>query len=635
MSYDITPKKVQDAVQRGRKRLRNFRNSRVMFLRNYVGQYYDKETGQVGVEALNMIFNAIRALVPHLCMSFPTHKINSNYLAMKDYAELLSLALSLHDKKLDIKTSYRRVITDAIFTVGIMKTGLARSESLYALDPSLKIDAGTIYSTPVDFDDFIVDPKSRAHLFSDAGFLGDSVTISRELLLSTGLFKNDLIERLPRCGKSDDDRASSLSMRGIEEEDNYGLEDDVEIIELWVPAAKTILYLPGDDSVEFDDYLRIDDYFGVDEGPYTFLSLTPPVPGNPLPIPMVGIWNDLHILANKMAAKIVEQAMSQKDVFAYKRASADDAQEFIDAKNGEAIAMDDPEAVRVISAGGQQQSNEVHLAQLQAWFNLMAGNPDQLTGSRPSAGTATQEKILAGNATVGLDDMKDLVYAFAAEEARKRAWLIHTDPLMQIPLVRRVTAPPQMIVGPTGAPFMQPPIQQEQQVILTPEMRRGDFLDFMFSIEPESMGRRDSTTRFAQCMDFCVKFLPAVLTAAQAAMVIGLPFSAKVMLEKMAKLAGIDWMDEVFADPQLQMQMMQMMMMGPQMANSKGQVAGGGQQPPNADLGGGGMSNMMGQILQNGQPSSVMSGQPGPTEQMNSGFQDGANEGQQMVQRGY
>jgi hypothetical protein len=632
--YDITPRKVQEAAYRGRKRLRNFRNSRVMFLRNYVGQYYDKEHGTIGNEALNMIFNAIRALVPHLVMSFPTHKINAKYLAMKDYAELLGMAVGQNDQQLDIKTKYRRVITDAIFTVGCMKTGLATSESIYALDENDRVDAGTIYSDPVDFDDLIVDPKSRQHLFCDAGFIGDSTTVSRKLLLDSGLFKNDLVERLPRCGSSDsEDKARSLSMRSINEDDNYGLEDEVEVIELWVPSAKAVIYIPGDESVLFDDYLRIDNYYGLDDGPYTFLALTPPVPGNPLPVPSVGIWNDLHILANKMAGKIVDQAMAQKDIVAYRRSSADDAQEMLDAKNGESVACDDTDGVKVVSFGGQQQSNEVHLQQLQAWFNLMAANPDQLSGSRPSAGTATQEKILSGNANVGLDDMKDLVYGFAAAEGRKRAWLIHTDPLMSIPLVRRMPAPPQLIMGPNGMPMMQPPMMQDQQVILTPEMRRGDFMDFHFTIEPESMGRRDSSTRFAQAMDFCVKILPSVMTAAQTSMMLGLPFSAKAMIVKMAKLAGIDWMDEVFADPELQMQMMAMMAMGPQMQDSKGQL--GSQPPPNGGLLGGGSGGLMGEILQNGQPGSVMGGAPSPSEDMNSGFQDGANAGQRMVKNGY
>lgn len=631
----VTPKQVHEAVHRGRKRLRNFRNARLMFLRNYVGQYYDRESGDIGTEALNLIFNAIRSLVPHIVMSFPTHKVHTPYLMQREYGELLGLALEQHDRKIDIKSVYRRWIVDAIFAVGVVKTGLATSDSIYAFDEYDTVDSGEVYSMPVDFDNLIVDPNSKEHHFIDAAFIGDMMTVPRKLLLDSGLYRNDLIEQLPRVGDRENDKAYQLSMRSINSEENFELEDEVSIIELWVPSADAVIWLPGDEHVSFDDYLRISDHYGVKEGPYTFLSLTPPVPGNPLPVPMVGIWNDLHILANKMAKKIVDQALRQKDIVVYRRAAADDAEELRDAQDGETVATDDPDGVQIKSFGGQQHSNEVHLAQLQAWFNMMAGNPDMLSGAKQAADTATQETILNRNASVSLDDMKDMVYAAAAAESRKRAWYFDADPLMEIPLIRRRPSPAQFIQTPAGPVMTQPPQLIEEQIILSPELRRGDFLDFMFTIEPESMGRRDSKTRFAQAMDFCVKVMPAVASAAQTFMMLGLPFSAKAMMIRMAKDSGIDWLDEIFYDPEFQLLMAQRMMMGPQ--QEKGQFAP--QQQPNAGLMGGPAAeaggDLMAQILQNGQPSSVMSGLPSPQTEMASSFQAGANQGQSELKRGY
>lgn len=648
---EVTPKKVQEMAHRGIKRMRNFRAARLMFLRNYLGQYYDRENGEVGTEALNLIFNAIRVLVPHIVMNFPKHRLESPYLGMKEYGELLGLGLEFHDKKIDIKTEYRKFLVDAIFTLGIMKTGLASSDSVYALDQYDQIDSGTIYSKTVDFDNFVCDPNSREHLFADAAILGDRMTVSRNILLESGLFKNDLVERLPRVGESRrESKAHSLSMRSINEQDNYDLEDDVEIIELWVPSANATIWLPGDEDIDFDEYLRIDDYYGVKEGPYTFLALTPPAPGNPLPPAMVGVWNDLHILANKMTKKIVDQAMRQKDVVAYKRSGADDAQEIIDAGDGEAVASDDPDTMRVISLGGQQSKNEQALMQLQGWFSMMAGNPERMGGQAQAAGTATQETLLQNNGMVGLDDMKDLMYIAAGQEARKRAWYLHTDPLMKLPLVRRQNIPPSMGVDPmTGAMVMQPGQQVEQQIILTPEARRGDFLDFMFTIETDSMSRVDSATRYAQAIDFFTKAMPAVFTAAQSAVALGVMFSPKAALLRLAKMAHLDWFEEVFNDPEFQMMMMQRMMMGPQMDVSKGQL--GGPKPPGGEAGaafaagpfGGGMMGGMGgggganmaEILQNGQPGVVGGGAPGVMESLMSEFQQGAVPAQQMLKRGY
>lgn len=624
MSYtdSISPSKVQDAVARGFERLANFRAARILFLRQYTGQYYDKTSGEVGSESLNLIFNAIRVLLPNIVLSFPKHTLVTPYLEAKEYGDLLGLALDQHDKQINIRDIYRRAIVDSIFAIGTVKTGLAASQSVYSIDDEDQIDAGTIYSECVDFDNLVVDPGSKEHLFRDAKFIGDRLTIPRRMLLESGLYRNDLIERLPQAGHPRPDRAYEQSMRNIQADENAELEDDVEIVELWVPSANAIVTVPGTKDVKFDDYLRIDDYYGVREGPYSFLTLTPPVPGNPLPIPSVGIWHDLHVLANRMAKKIIEQAERQKDITAYKRAAADDAEELRNAGDGEAVAVDDPDAVKVLSYGGQQNSNEVHLQQLQGWFNMMAGNPNQTGGLGIDAKSATAASLLQQNAGIGMEDMKDLVYQFAAGEARKRAWYMHTDPMMQIPLTRRVMQPPYMIMGPQGPITVAPPMMNDQQVILTPEARRGEFMDFIFEIEPESMGRRDSRTRFAQAVDFATKIMPAAMSAAQAAMMLGIPFSAKALILRMAKDEGIDWMDEVFYDPEFQMQLMQQMAMGPQAAQSKGQP---GQPVPM------GPSALQGQIMQNGQPATVGGG--ATNMGMASQAQQGAQQEQKFLSR--
>lgn len=625
VTQEVSPKKLQQAVNRGFERLANFRGARMHFLNEYTGAYYDKTTGTVGDNALNMIFNAVRVLLPTMVMNFPKHTIVTPYLQSKQYANLLALALDQHDMKIKIRDTYRAAIVDAIFTLGVLKTGLCASDSILAMDDlEAHIDPGTVYTEKVDFDNWVVDPNSREHMFKDAAFMGDRITVPRHTLLESGLYNNDLIEKLPQMNANNDrdKRAASLSMRNIHMEENADFEDDVEIVELWVPSANAIVTVPGGKDVIFDDYLRIDDYYGVKEGPYTLLSLTPPVPGNPLPIPMVGIWNDLHVLSNRMAKKIIEQAERQKDITAYKRAASDDAKELQNAGDGEAIAVEDPDSVKVLSFGGQQHSNENHLASLQAWFNMMAGNPEQVGGQHIDAKSATAANILSQNAGVTLEDMKDMVYIMAADEARRRAWYFHTDPLMQIPLVNRQKMPGQITIDPmSGMPTLMPPAMQDVQVILTPEARSGDFIDFMFKIEPESMGRVDSKVRLNQAYDFAQKILPAAMAAAQICQMLMQPFDVATFIIRMARDAGIEWMEEVFFNPQLQQEMQQRMMMGPQAPQSKGQLG-----PP---------SGMMDQIMQNGQPASVMGGQPSPMEAQRQGAQQGANDSQGLIKSAF
>ena len=351
---------------------------------------------------------------------------------------------------------------------------------------------------------------------------------------------------------------------------------------------------------------------------------------------MVGVWNDLHILANRMAKKVIDQAERQKDIVAYRRSAADDAQEALDAGDGETVAMDDPEALKVLSFGGQQQSNEVHLAELQGWFNQMASNPNQIGGSSfGGTRTATGVRILSRNSDIGLEDMKDMMYQAAASESRKRAWYFHTDPLIEIPLVRRMEIPAQYQHTQMGPIMTQAPRQEDIQIMLTPEARSGDFLDFTFEIEPESMGRRDGQTRMAEAMDFAVKIIPAATQAAQGLMALGIPFSAKDFLIMMAKDRGITWMDQVFYDPQFQQKMAMMAQQGPDPAQSRGVLSpNSGIQAPTAGIP---MQqipypqqNPMAAILQNGQPGQVMSN-PSPDAVNNQAAQQGANQSQSQL----
>lgn len=610
---EISPKKIMEARENGTKRLANARAARVMFLRQFVGQYYDADRGMVGSEPLNLIFNAIRVLVPNLVFNFPVHNVNTRFAAQRDYAEMLGMALCQQDKQLNMKDVYKKWIVDAIFQIGILKTGICDSGSAINMEGGNLIDPGTIYTDNVDFDNFVFDPDCKD--LDKPLFVGDGMDIDRQILLDSGLYKNDLIERLPSVDGSTEyrDRAEYLSSRELGESERNVLEDKVRIYELWVPRAKAIITVPGSLNSRCDDFLRVHDYYGPDTGPYTYLRLTPPVPNNPLPISMVGIWHDLHTMANRMAKKIMDQADRQKDIIGYKRGAADDAQEALEAADGEAVAMDDPEAVRTFSFGGQKNSNEVHINQLEAWFNMMAGNPEGMAGLSMNAKSATEANMLQGNAQTSLEDMKDAVYNGVASEGRKRAWFLHTDPLIEVPLIRRITIPAQMQQGPAGPQMVAPPTQQDQQVFLTPEARCGDFLDFTFDIEPESMSRVDSQKRLAQAMEFAIKILPAAAQAAQTCAMMGVAFSFARFATLMAKEAGIKWMDQVFMDPEYQMQMMLMASRGPQLAGSKGQTAPGG-----------GLAGLM----QNGQPPGVGADQPNPQEQANSQAQEGANDSQ-------
>lgn len=609
MPFNVTPQQLQRAVQTGFKRLENFRRTRVMLLRNYTGQYFDKSRGKIGTEALNLTFNAIRVLVPNIVMKEPETEVSTDFAGYRDYGDMLAMALTAQGRDINIRDIYRRWVVDSLFCMGILKTGLCESSSLIAFEEDDRIDPGSIYSELVDFDDFVFDASARA--LDQASFLGDTVRASRTQLLDSGLYKNDLLERVPTIARNRKEGSEDLSKGNVSRSEAEDLHDNIELVELWVPRAHALVTVPRE-TMNLTDYLRVTDYYGPDEGPYTFLKMTPPVPNNPMPVAPVGIWADLHVLANRMVHKIVTQADRQKDIIGYRRSAADDAQEALDAKDGQAVAMEDVDGVKTFSFGGQARSNEAHIAQLQMWFNMMSGNPEALGGIRSDAGTATQAEILQANAGTGIEDMRDIVYMAAAEENRKRGWYMHVDPLIEVPLTKRIHVPAKFSQGPMGPQLSEPARIDHQQIVLTPEARRGDFLNYHYKIRPRSMSRMDPRLQARNTMEFLVKAVPAAMQAAMLSAQMGVPMSFPKLLIRMARdQYDLEWFDEIFYDPEFQETVAAIMQQTPGMAGSQGTLGKG--------------------LAQNGQPATLPKVQS-PKQQQRSQQQQGAVPAQEIMQ---
>ena len=558
MKHSLDPKDLQRDVGYGFQRMHNFRQARMMFMRAFLGSYYNKSKGEIGGQPMNLIFNAIRVLLPQIVMAHPRYTIESEYVEYKDYAELLQLGLNYNTKKLELHKVYRLWLVDAILGgLGIMKTGLADSDTLITFDDQNDIDPGMIYSDHVDFDNFVFDPLNRGRI-EESQWMGDRIRVKRSYLMDSGNYNNELVEKLPRVDTSqrraEDISAGNYTYKG------HMLKDYVEVVELWVPAEKSIITVPAPTGNEqgggpqFDEYLRQEDAYGPPNGPYTFLSITPPVPANPMSIAPVGIWYDLHVMANRLIKKTIDQADRQKDIVVYRRSAADDAQEALDAPDGHAIGIDDPEGIQTLSFGGQKSENLEMSSHLQMWFNTMAANPQGIGGQALGSDSATEANILQANADVGLSDTRDLVYQAAAEEGSKRAFYLHTDPMIDMVLARRKTQMTES--GPQ--PMME-------QVSLTPEAQQGEFVDFHFTVEPESMTRMDTQTRIQRSMNFVGQILPAIAQTGMMYMQMGQPLNLMTLTERMAKDAGIEWFDEVWFDPTFQQRFQMMLAQSPGM----------------------------------------------------------------------
>lgn len=541
MAVELTANRLSESVKEGYLRVKRFRKARESHLRVYVGDYFANEVGVTGEKPLNLVFLAIRSLVPNVVQREGVNKILTPILSQRDYAEKLGLALDELHRKTKRAKLLRSCVVDMCFGPAIAKTGIAASRHLLTVGPDLTIDPGQLFTERISLDDFVCDPQCLD--FSKAAFLGHRVRIERSKLLDAKGWNKDLIRRLPRAGatKPTDAIAADLSKDDANSSEMLDFQDYVNIVELYVPEAEAICYIPDPEESGATDFLKVEEYYGPPSGPYTFGSLTQPVPDNPWPIAPVGVWRDLSDMACQLFKKAMHQADRQKNVTLYQPSEADVAEAIHDAKDGEWIASNNPEGVQVKSYEGPSPETVGMAQNIYGYFNLMAGNPDLMAGAGINSDRATGQQILQQNAGIAVGDMRDMTYAFAAEISSREGWYLHNDDLMFQP-------------GQPGIPLIKRlPGGDEQQEFLTPADKTGEFDTLGFSIVKRSMSIIDPQTRAQQVTAFCTQIIPQAFQAAMIAIQTGQQFNLQRYITVVAEDMGIaEIVDQIFEDPEFQ-----------------------------------------------------------------------------------
>lgn len=553
MSLELSAQDISLAAKEGFDRMKSYRKARAMFIKDYVGHYYHKPEGMTGEYPINLVFLAMRALIPNLVMKEGVNKIITPIIAEREKAELLGLALDRSQKQRKLKNILRAAVTDMCFGFTVLETSLDAS-GVSLVEDDVNVDPGQIYTDLISLDDFTFDPTCTS--FEKAVFMGHNIRVPRQVLLDKK-WDEELVKQLPGADElSDSEKASGLTIKNHNTKTSQ-LQDYVNVVKIWVPEAEAICYIPNPHQTSFDDFLHIQDYYGPAEGPYTIGSLTPPVPDNPLPVAPVGIWRDLNEIANRIFTKFMDQAERQKDIILYRPGYGDIAEAVVDAPDGYTQACDDPSAVQTVSFGGQNTQTEKMVGELRSWFNYMAGNPDQMAGQGSSArtGKATEVKIMQANASVVTEDMRDIIADVAADVSRKEGWFVNTDPLINAPMTRRISG------------------DKEIQVWLTPEQKLNDWAELTFTIVKRSMTIMEPSLRSHLIMEFYTKVVPAVMSSAQIAMQAGIQFNVPRALMQAAEELGIaEILMEIFEDPTFTQRMTMFANAGPK-DPGKGQLS--------------------------------------------------------------
>lgn len=517
--------RLQRAVTWSRQRLGPFRDARVESIRQYVGARYGNQ-GASDKVPVNYIELAVTIYLSHLVTNNPAVLVSTPHMQLKTSAYELQLGMNHLVREINLVDSLQQVVTDALFSMGIIKLGLT-VEGSPGVD-GVTHDAGQAFADSVDLDNWVHDMSVSR--WDHIGFCGDVYKLPLDLVKSCGLYQN--VDGLTsEQGEPDpfgdgSDKAEDIGRGPAGEDEDF--EDQVSLVDLWVPRHGVVVTLPW--AGEWTKPLREVEWEGPEDGPYRRLSFSE-VPNNTMPLPPVDLWFDLHTLANSVFRKLGRQVDRQKTVLGVRSGNANDGEKIVNANDGDAIVLENPDSSREFKFGGADAPSLAFMLQLKDLVSYHAGNLDVLGGLSPQAPTLGQEELLSQSASKRMEKMQSKVHAFVNRVVRGLAWYLWTDPLVNLPLTKRV--PGTSI----NLPFRY-----------TPERREGDFMDYNLSIEAYSMQGQTPAQKLQLIGNIWSNFIaPYVPVLAEQ----GIQVNWTALLRKIAEYSNTPELEEflTFAEP--------------------------------------------------------------------------------------
>lgn len=487
MPFDITEqrslKQLHTAIDNARERLSPFREARNDAVREYVGSQYG-ENGADAEVPINLIELMVNVFTRQLAPQMPRALITTRHTELKPYAYTLQLATDYLLEHVQFVRTLRQCIKDALFgPMGICRIGLDRGDI-----PGFMYGEPMPYACRVDFDDWVMDMSAKT--WKEVTFAGNKFRLPLEEIQQSQLYDPEVASQLKPSIKQqyDDDGIEKIEVISQGFTGQYADDDEImeyhELWDIWLPYQRQLVTISVDQQNLAP--LRIMDWEGPMHGPYHLLGFSD-VPGQILPLsPVLTNW-PLHDLVNSIWRKLSDQAERQKTIGYGMMQMKDDSERIVDADDGHFVALSSPQGIGQMRFGGIDQQNLAFGIHAKNQFNEMAGNIHALGGLGAQEETLGQTQIVNNRAGARVQDMSDLTSDFSQGIMRDLAWYLFTDPLINLPLVKRVDVGAETIMLPAA---------------LRAEDRAGTWLDYNFRISPYSMQYLTPAQRLQNIVSF-------------------------------------------------------------------------------------------------------------------------------------
>ena len=115
-------KKLRQAVDYSRRQLQPFRQQRYEVIRQYVGYHYSDD-GAADRVPVNLLELAINIYTQQMAARVPQVLVSTSFRPLKPSAANFELALNHLLKEIRFGDTIRLAVIDALFSIGIIKTG--------------------------------------------------------------------------------------------------------------------------------------------------------------------------------------------------------------------------------------------------------------------------------------------------------------------------------------------------------------------------------------------------------------------------------------------------------------------------------------------------------------------------------
>jgi len=510
--------KLNNSVKWSIRQLEFPRQKRVSAIKQYCGSHYASGTDGKRVP-VNFLKMAVDIYARILAPRSPQAMMSTKVQELKATAINLEYAVNEVPEEINLSSTLRRYIVEALFSMGILKVGL------HTVGGHLGHPYGTTFVDNVTMDDYFLDMSAK-HI-EQIQYEGNDYWMDYEDLMDS-----DWVDRVARntikpteptpVGPNGEVRADGIATGETAEV----FRDRIWLRDVWLPNEKRLVTYTVEDSKA----LNVVDWDGPEPGPYLKLGFSD-VPGNLLPLAPVQIWRDLHELGNALFRKLANQGDSEKSVLGFPGGNDDSVEDFKGASDGDGIVYKGGEP-KELRAGGVNRNTLAFYLQTKDLSSYFAGNLDGLGGLSAMSETVGQDKLMSEAASAQLRDMsarsvesfKEVMYAIAHYE-----W---HDPIKERMLEKKI--PKTDIVVPTK---------------FGPGDKYGEFDLYDLKINVYSLQDESPSVMLQKIGAIVGQYILPLAPLIEAA---GGTIDVQRLLALVAKYSGIDEISEIvqFMDPQ-------------------------------------------------------------------------------------